>query len=161
MSKLFKKITILVVTMLMLLNFASFSVATADQASDLPFSSETLEWLEWFNSLSYDEQLTIHYRPYEITQYLDQGNEPFAELIELIEADNYNIQPNALVIAPGKDYHWYRQNPNGSWSHKRGHTAVIKTDASGYIVSNPKICDRNYGSLNYSTFVGFYIVKYQ
>jgi len=26
----------------------------------------------------------------------------------------------ALVIDPGIDYHWYRQNSDGTWSHKPG-----------------------------------------
>jgi len=30
----------------------------------------------------------------------------------------------ALVIWPGVDFHWYRQDDNGSWSHKPGMTAV-------------------------------------
>ena len=77
------------------------------------------------------------------------------------EVPGVNEYKVALVIAPGYDYHWYRQNPDSTWSHKRGHTAVIKTDASGNTIYNPQTCNRNYGSgLNYSTFVGFYIISY-
>ena len=65
----------------------------------------------------------------------------------------------ALVIAPNKDYHWYVLNTNGYWSHKRGHSKVTNVDASGKRITNPRTCNRNYGSLNYSVFCGFYIVK--
>lgn len=266
MSRFLKRITILMIVSLMLVvNYFAPSSTTLVKANDLPFSNETMEWLEWFNSLPYEDQIAINYRPYELTQYLNQGNELFEELFELVEVDLPNIEPNelvpsdpgaggmvtggyelsynpnywndstrikkancyyyamnalsnstslstqqpgykagvtfslngssiisavkkdipylsnpvsirassqsekpgvkeykvALVIDPGKDYHWYRQNSDGTWSHKRGQTNVVKTDASGYIIYNPKTCNRNYGTYNYSTFVGFYIVKYK
>lgn len=67
----------------------------------------------------------------------------------------------ALVIAPNSDYHWYVQNRNGYWSHKRGYLEVSNVDASGKKITDPQTCDRNYGSgLNYSTFCGYYLVKY-
>ena len=31
----------------------------------------------------------------------------------------------ALVIAPNSDYHWYVQNKNGYWSHKRGYLEAV------------------------------------
>ena len=77
---------------------------------------------------------------------------------------NYLTKPGAkqykvaLVIAPNKDYHWYIQNSDGSWSHKRGSTQVTNVDASGKRIYNPKYCNRNYGSLNYSTFCGYFMV---
>ena len=64
-----------------------------------------------------------------------------------------------LVITPNRDYHWYVLNTNGYWSHKRGHSRVTNVDASEKRITNPKTCNRNYGSLNYSVFCGFYIVK--
>lgn len=72
----------------------------------------------------------------------------------------------ALVIDPGTDYHWYRQNPDGTWSHKSGLTNVIDTDASGEKIYDPAVADRNYSGmqgciyidLNYSEFIGYYKV---
>ena len=67
----------------------------------------------------------------------------------------------ALVIAPNSVYHWYVENRNGYWSHKRGYLEVSNVDASGKKITDPQTCDRNYGSgLNYSTFCGYYLVKY-
>jgi hypothetical protein len=78
----------------------------------------------------------------------------------------------ALVIAPEKDYHWYEQNSDGYWSHKRGNAnAPENVDDSGNLISDPRYCDRSYSryvtnmfgtyevTTNYSEFCGFYMVK--
>ncbi|WP_019133669.1 hypothetical protein [Kallipyga massiliensis] len=70
----------------------------------------------------------------------------------------------ALVIATEigkkKDYHWYRQDSDGYWSHKRGSTAITRTDASGKQIINPRKANRNYGSLNYNIFYGYFFIKH-
>lgn len=67
----------------------------------------------------------------------------------------------ALVIAPNVDYHWYIQNRDGYWSHKRGYSEVTNVDASGNRITDPGNCDRNYGyGMDYSTFCGYYLVEY-
>ncbi len=48
----------------------------------------------------------------------------------------------ALVIAPGFDFHWYRQDSNGMWSHKPGGTAATNVDNSGNPISNPESANR-------------------
>ncbi len=48
----------------------------------------------------------------------------------------------ALVIWPGNDYHWYRQDNVGCWSHKPGQTAVRNVDSSGNPISDPQTCNR-------------------
>lgn len=58
----------------------------------------------------------------------------------------------ALVIWPGVDYHWYRQDKVGCWSHKPGQTAARNTDNSGNSISNPKTCDRG-PYVNFCTFM--------
>jgi RHS repeat-associated protein len=68
----------------------------------------------------------------------------------------------ALVMAPPtstkpRDYHWYRQNPDGTWSHKPGATEVTNIDASNHTIKDPETADRN-GSYNYSVFIGFFEV---
>lgn len=58
------------------------------------------------------------------------------------------------------DYHWYRQNSDGSWSHKPGTTPVRNVDSDNKLIMDPRICDRNSGNgLNYNLFVGFYVVR--
>lgn len=70
-------------------------------------------------------------------------------------AGSYKV---ALVVDPGVDYHWYRQNPDGTWSGKSGHTETTDLDASGNVIYDPRTADRNYGFPNYTEFGGFYCV---
>jgi hypothetical protein len=58
----------------------------------------------------------------------------------------------ALVIWPGKDYHWYRSDTNGMWSHKPGQTPARNTDNSGRSIPDPNNCDRG----PYTNWCGFY-----
>ncbi len=67
----------------------------------------------------------------------------------------------ALVVDPGNDYHWYRQNYDGTWSHKPGGTKVTNLDNSRQVIYDPETCNRNNGYLNYSEFYGFYQVNIQ
>ena len=64
----------------------------------------------------------------------------------------------ALVIWPNEDFHWYRQNPDASWSHKRGGSEVTNLDASEKIIYDPETANRAYPNGNYSVFVGFFRV---
>lgn len=66
--------------------------------------------------------------------------------------------PVALVMDPGVDYHWYRMDDNGQWSHKPGNTAVTNVDASGNPIRNPETANRDYGSVNYRQFCGYFYV---
>lgn len=71
------------------------------------------------------------------------------------ESDGLRVSPNfsdplgpgqgwyvALVIWPRVDYHWYRQDKNGCWSHKPGQTAVRNTDDSGQPITDPRTANR-------------------
>jgi hypothetical protein len=66
----------------------------------------------------------------------------------------------ALVVHPGEDYHFYREDPDGFWSHKDGANKVKRYDAEGKPIVNPQTAARDYrprGSfLNYKDFCGFY-----
>ncbi|HVM81026.1 MAG TPA: hypothetical protein VMU06_18540 [Stellaceae bacterium] len=61
----------------------------------------------------------------------------------------------ALVIWPGQDYHWYRQDKSGCWSHKPGGTPARNTDNSGHLISNPRTCNRG----PYTVFCTFMITR--
>lgn len=60
----------------------------------------------------------------------------------------------ALVMAPNIDYHWYRLDDNGMWSHKPGPTAARNWDESGNLITDPKTADRGI----YTTFCGYFTV---
>jgi len=61
----------------------------------------------------------------------------------------------ALVIWPGRDYHWYRRHSEGFWGHKPGSTAARNTDNAGNIINGttrtPQNCDRG----PYTQFCGY------
>lgn len=90
----------------------------------------------------------------------------YAQKDGLIKAANpYERRPGmyrvALVIDPHNDFHWYRENEDGTWSHKNGHMPVSHRDASGKIILDPQTADRDYsaqGLNNYSHFFGYFFV---
>ena len=69
----------------------------------------------------------------------------------------------ASVIHPKKTYHFYRQNLDGSWSHKPGSDKVTNLDASGNTIIYPHLADRNYSykpnKINYSKFCDYFCLK--
>jgi hypothetical protein len=50
--------------------------------------------------------------------------------------------PTALVVAPGYDFHWYRLDSRGLWSHKPGSTEARDTDNSGNLIPDPRTANR-------------------
>ncbi len=72
----------------------------------------------------------------------------------------------ALVIGASSsdyDYHWYRQDADGFWSHKLAWLPVTRYDSEGKLIIDPKYAARDYTNLepagyNYSTFVGYFAV---
>lgn len=49
-----------------------------------------------------------------------------------------------------QDYHFYRQDSSGYWSHKPGRQDVVDYDASKQKIINPATANRNYLHFNYS-----------
>ena len=68
----------------------------------------------------------------------------------------------ALVVDPDEDYHFFRQDSNGLWSHKPGGTAVTNLDANSKLIYDPALASRNYtvsgSKLNYDTFCAYMCV---
>lgn len=60
----------------------------------------------------------------------------------------------ALVIAPGDDFHWYRQDDDGTWSHKPGRTEATNRDNAGRVIHDPRRADRG----AYTEFCGCFCV---
>src|SRR3989338_8258957 len=78
------------------------------------------------------------------------------DMTQRIMADNKNILHSdhvsacpqgyrkvGLVIDPYNDYHFYRQEKDGTWSHKPGSQNAVNYDDSGNIIYDPSIADRN------------------
>lgn len=62
--------------------------------------------------------------------------------------------PNQL---PRTDYHFYRLDSNGTWSHKHGDEIAAKTDESDAIIEDPGATDRG----EYPSFVGYWWVDHR
>jgi len=60
----------------------------------------------------------------------------------------------ALVIDPGNDFHWYRMEADGTWTHKPGSTPATSLDNSGNPITDPRTADRD----GYTDFGGFFWV---
>jgi hypothetical protein len=63
----------------------------------------------------------------------------------------------ALVIRPGTvsaDFHWYRRDADGTWSHKPGKTSARNTDDSSNVITDPRTANRG----RYTDFCGFFCV---
>ncbi len=115
---------------------------------------------------SADEVLPMITSP-KVIEYvnLDASIEGFTfESIDRFTECPNNTYKVALVIDFLNDYHWYRQNPDGTWSHKRGTTDVTNIDASGDLILDPQTADRYYpatsenDTLDYSQFCGYFAV---
>ena len=75
------------------------------------------------------------------------------------------------IKSDDQDYHFYRLDNNGKWSHKPGSSSATNLDASNNIIINPQKADRDYsykeyedddGNIergkNYELFCGFYAI---
>ena len=86
-------------------------------------------------------------------------NEEYGTTLLFTEIDKYDVCPDgsykvALVIAPGTDYHWYRQDSDGLWSHKPGITPLTRFDESDEYILDPEVADRG----EYTQFIGYFAV---
>ena len=58
-----------------------------------------------------------------------------------------------------QDYHFYRQDSNGYWSHKPGRQDVIDYDSDKQPIKNPVKSNRKYTNFNYSTPCFFFCIN--
>ena len=115
------------------------------------------------------------------TAYLAGTTKSNAALVNLIVADMASVGLSfvpyeagmaggykvALVVSPGKDYHWYRQDIDDTWSHKQGQLPITQdigyyTDKNGNLQYNNKTLtdpQKDAASIGYTVFVGYYYVK--
>jgi hypothetical protein len=56
-----------------------------------------------------------------------------------------------LALDVPNDYHWWRMDDSGYWSHKPGATNVTNLDASGEKIKNPLLSNRKFKHRNYNT----------
>lgn len=88
----------------------------------------------------------------------NEYNECFVSSLTFQRIGRYDVCPagtyKVALVVSGEDYHWYRQDADGLWSHKRGLSPVERTDYSGNLIIDPYIADRG----SYTEFLGYYAV---
>lgn len=62
---------------------------------------------------------------------------------------------SSLSLLGGWDFHWYRQDDDGTWSHKPGRTPSRRTDESGNIIIDPRTANRG----DYKYIIGCWCVE--
>ena len=100
------------------------------------------------------------YHNAQYTQLTCASVQPAAVADGLVAAANFTTAVAdgfyvALVIWPNVDFHWYRQDKSGCWSHKPGGTAARNTDESGKTIKDPKTANRG----NYTQFCSYMITR--
>jgi len=63
-----------------------------------------------------------------------------------------------LAIDPGKDYHFYRQDTDGFWSHKPGGLSVTNLDSDGNEITNPREASKIYDNYQYTMNCNYFCV---
>lgn len=61
----------------------------------------------------------------------------------------------ALVVAPGYDFHWYRRDSSGNWSHKPGQLGATTVDNNGKVIRSPESAARG----AYTQFCGYFKLR--
>ena len=55
----------------------------------------------------------------------------------------------AMVVDEDDTYHFYRQDNNGSWSHKQGTLPIERLDSDSRVMYDLDLAEKNYGKINY------------
>ena len=104
----------------------------------------------------------VERRSCPVVEKLMMGDVPEVTKSTFPERCPVGMSKIAAVVDPGKDYHWYRQDRNGLWSHKDGSNKVKTFDALKRPIFNPELASRDYrwqgSDLDYEDFCGFYCV---
>ena len=90
------------------------------------------------------------------------GDNPSMKMTTFTDKCPPHTSKIALVVDPDEDYHFFRQDSNGLWSHKPGGTSVTNMDADDKLIYDPQLASRNYlgsgSKLNYDTFCAYMCV---
>ena len=90
------------------------------------------------------------------------SDNPFIKPVPFLQKCPKKHYKGAMVVDRDNTFHFYRQNPDGKWSHKPGILPVTNKDASGKYIYIPHFADRNYSDkprenpIKYNDFCGYY-----
>ena len=92
-------------------------------------------------------------------------------LVETSKPARYDAIDGVVYV---NDYHWYRQDDDGTWSHKPGHGVARNVDAANLPITNPQTAARRSDAgtefvptlgksvpkiIDYDVFCGYFYVK--
>ena len=143
--------------------------------NDIPHLKKTNCYEYAFNYISHSEEKlqpgelsSGKFKDYSCESIIRKMKEDYSDVKdsyfrEKLDCTRYKI---ALVIDTNdNDYHFYRQDTNGLWSHKTCTNDVSRLDANGDIIINPEYCDRDYTTVNkkedehnYNLFCGYFSI---
>lgn len=83
---------------------------------------------------------------------LDWGLTP-TKFIEFKEKEDVTLI--ALVVDAGRDFHWYRRDDNGLWTHKMGWLKATTFDNNRKLIQDPEKADRG----TYKDFCGYFKIE--
>jgi hypothetical protein len=115
------------------------------------------------NSLIKDGLKKLENSPGSIPQP-EQGHYLIALVVDNRSGKGFN---QAGSLTQKSDFHFYRLDTDGTWSHKANNCNVSRIDASGQTILNPEFADRDYRkilingiqfNINYNEFIGYFQV---
>lgn len=73
---------------------------------------------------------------------------------------NYGYSKIYAAVSDGddNDFHFWRLDNDGNWSHKLGSNDPSRNDAKGIPITNPEQSDKDFGDHNYTYGCGFFCV---
>ena len=104
---------------------------------------------------------TFKYNCKEMERKIMSDN-PIVKKVQLTDSCGKDMYKGAMVTDPGSTFHFYRQNKDGTWSHKPGTLPITREDANGLPIYSPYTANRNYSKpndsdpINYTDFCGYY-----
>ena len=94
---------------------------------------------------------------YPNAEYLGNDHEIGYRNCKCVNNQNRHMVFLALDnTGPDIDYHFYRKNHNGYWTHKPGSSEVLHVDADNEYILNPYFINRKYKTYDYNISCGFF-----
>lgn len=91
------------------------------------------------------EGIVVAYQcPYNKEKKLPPREKPGYYLVALVATSKPTGYDAAEDVAYQNDYHWYRQDLDGTWSHKPGWAEATQLDSEGNPILNPETAGKRY-----------------
>lgn len=103
----------------------------------------------------YDAMYNAVYNDFLLYNQIYNTNLIFTPIDKFAKCPEGTYKVALVACSDDWDYHWYRQDSDGYWSHKHGTDPITRYDESDDLIIDPESCDRGW----YDTFLGFFAVS--